>query len=97
MDRYKKVEKPKAEPPANENEIRITSQGMVRNYISYATTLLQVPILFLFLSFSEVTFFLRRSLLVSPMFCYRCLSCALCVKLLVVVVDCYTLFDEMIL
>ncbi|XP_055813047.1 uncharacterized protein LOC129882672 [Solanum dulcamara] len=41
MDRYQKVEKPKPELPINENEIRITSQGLVRNYISYANTLLQ--------------------------------------------------------
>ncbi|KAI3449873.1 hypothetical protein Pfo_006538 [Paulownia fortunei] len=41
MDRYQKVEKPKPESPVNENEIRITSQGLVRNYINYATTLLQ--------------------------------------------------------
>ncbi|CAA2934102.1 protein FAM98A-like isoform X1 [Olea europaea var. sylvestris] len=41
MDRYQKVEKPKPELPINENEIRITSQGLVRNYISYATNLLQ--------------------------------------------------------
>ncbi|KAL0390845.1 UNVERIFIED_CONTAM: protein SULFUR DEFICIENCY-INDUCED 1 [Sesamum calycinum] len=41
MDRYQKVEKPKPESPVNENEIRITSQGLVRNYVSYATTLLQ--------------------------------------------------------
>ncbi|CAN4098081.1 unnamed protein product [Withania somnifera] len=41
MDRYQKVEKPKAELPNKENEIRITSQGLVRNYITYATTLLQ--------------------------------------------------------
>ncbi|CAA0815263.1 Alba DNA/RNA-binding protein [Striga hermonthica] len=41
MDRYQKVEKPKPESPVNQNEIRITSQGLVRNYISYATTLLQ--------------------------------------------------------
>ncbi|XP_059626140.1 uncharacterized protein LOC132269117 [Cornus florida] len=41
MDRYQKVEKPKPEIPINENEIRITSQGLVRNYISYATSLLQ--------------------------------------------------------
>ncbi|KVI12333.1 DNA/RNA-binding protein Alba-like protein, partial [Cynara cardunculus var. scolymus] len=31
----------KPDIPINENEIRITSQGLVRNYISYATTLLQ--------------------------------------------------------
>ncbi|XP_075481438.1 uncharacterized protein LOC142522169 isoform X1 [Primulina tabacum] len=41
MDRYHKVEKPKPQSPVNENEIRITSQGLVRNYISYATSLLQ--------------------------------------------------------
>ncbi|KAG5586831.1 hypothetical protein H5410_047265 [Solanum commersonii] len=41
MDRYQKVEKPKPESPINEYEIRITSQGLVRNYINYANTLLQ--------------------------------------------------------
>ncbi|KAK1355932.1 Alba domain-containing protein [Heracleum sosnowskyi] len=41
MDRYRKVQKTKAESVINENEIRITSQGFVRNYISYATALLQ--------------------------------------------------------
>lgn len=41
MDRYQKVEKPKAETPINENEIRITSQGRMRSYITYAMTLLQ--------------------------------------------------------
>ncbi|XP_022159880.1 protein FAM98A-like [Momordica charantia] len=41
MDRYQKVEKPKPEYPINENEIRITSQGAIRNYITYASTLLQ--------------------------------------------------------
>ncbi|PPR89733.1 hypothetical protein GOBAR_AA30948 [Gossypium barbadense] len=41
MDRYQKVEKPKAETPINENELRITAQGRMRNYISYAMTLLQ--------------------------------------------------------
>ncbi|KAH9669340.1 Alba domain-containing protein [Citrus sinensis] len=41
MDRYQRVEKPKAEAPINENEIRITTQGRMRNYITYATTLLQ--------------------------------------------------------
>lgn len=38
---YTRVEKPKAETPINENEIRITTQGRMRNYITYATTLLQ--------------------------------------------------------
>lgn len=42
MDRYQKVEKPRAETPIDENEIRITSQGRMRNYITYAMTLLQV-------------------------------------------------------
>ncbi|KAK8585205.1 hypothetical protein V6N13_139140 [Hibiscus sabdariffa] len=41
MDRYQRVEKPKAETPIDENEIRITSQGRMRNYITYAMTLLQ--------------------------------------------------------
>lgn len=42
MDRYQRVEKPKEEAPINENEIRITAQGRMRNYITYATNLLQV-------------------------------------------------------
>ena len=42
MDRYQRVEKPKAETLIDENEIRITSQGRMRNYITYAMTLLQV-------------------------------------------------------
>ncbi|KAK8688595.1 hypothetical protein V6N13_087352 [Hibiscus sabdariffa] len=41
MDRYQKVEKPKPESPINENEIRITSLGAIRNYINYAIALLQ--------------------------------------------------------
>nr|KJB22643.1 hypothetical protein B456_004G058400 [Gossypium raimondii] len=41
MDRYQKVEKPKSESPINDNEIRITSQGAIRNYINYAIALLQ--------------------------------------------------------
>ncbi|KAL6493008.1 hypothetical protein OROGR_032767 [Orobanche gracilis] len=41
MDRYQKVEKPKGETPIAENEIRITSQGRMRSYITYALTLLQ--------------------------------------------------------
>lgn len=41
MDRYRKVTNKKPEVPLNENEIRVTSQGLVRNYISYATSLLQ--------------------------------------------------------
>jgi hypothetical protein len=50
MDRYQRVEKPKAETAINENEIRITTQGRMRNYITYATTLLQVLLLSLSLS-----------------------------------------------
>lgn len=42
MDRYQRVEKPRPETPISENEIRITTQGKMRNYITYATTLLQV-------------------------------------------------------
>ncbi|KAM7507912.1 hypothetical protein LguiA_018365 [Lonicera macranthoides] len=41
MDRYQRVEKPRPETPINENEIRITTQGRMRNYITYATTLIQ--------------------------------------------------------
>ncbi|XP_044509875.1 uncharacterized protein LOC123228536 isoform X2 [Mangifera indica] len=41
MDRYQRVEKPKAETPIDENEIRITSQGRMRSYITYALSLLQ--------------------------------------------------------
>ncbi|KAL3514807.1 hypothetical protein ACH5RR_027524 [Cinchona calisaya] len=41
MDRYRKVEKPKVETPIDENEIRITSQGRMRSYITYAMALLQ--------------------------------------------------------
>lgn len=48
MDRYQKVEKPKPESPINENEIRITTQGAIRNYITYATSLLQVCLPFPF-------------------------------------------------
>lgn len=44
MDRYKKVEKPRAETPIDENEIRITSLGRMRSYITYAMSLLQVRI-----------------------------------------------------
>lgn len=40
MDRYQRVEKPRPETAINENEIRITTQGLIRNYISYATSLL---------------------------------------------------------
>jgi hypothetical protein len=45
MDRYQRVEKPRPETPISENEIRITTQGKMRNYITYATTLLQVIVI----------------------------------------------------
>ncbi|KAJ8490782.1 hypothetical protein OPV22_012503 [Ensete ventricosum] len=41
MDRYQKVERPRPESAINENEIRITTQGVIRNYVSYAMSLLQ--------------------------------------------------------
>lgn len=41
MDRYQRVEKQREEAPIKENEIRITTQGRMRNYITYATGLLQ--------------------------------------------------------
>ncbi|XP_022860608.1 keratin, type II cytoskeletal 1-like [Olea europaea var. sylvestris] len=41
MDRYQRVEKPRPEEHISENEIRVTAQGLIRNYIIYATSLLQ--------------------------------------------------------
>uniref|UniRef100_A0A1J3EVW7 Ribonuclease P protein subunit p25-like protein n=1 Tax=Noccaea caerulescens TaxID=107243 RepID=A0A1J3EVW7_NOCCA len=41
MEMYNRVEKPKDETPIAENEIRITSMGRARNYITYAMTLFQ--------------------------------------------------------
>lgn len=41
MDKYRRVEKPKADGDIKENDIRITTQGKMRNYISYATKLFQ--------------------------------------------------------
>ncbi|KAL5204047.1 hypothetical protein ABZP36_008918 [Zizania latifolia] len=41
MDRYQRVEKPRNETPISENEIRITAQGRMRNYISYGMSLLE--------------------------------------------------------
>ncbi|KAG8062494.1 hypothetical protein GUJ93_ZPchr0003g16516 [Zizania palustris] len=41
MDRYQRVERPRPESAIEENEIRITAQGLIRNYLSYATSLLQ--------------------------------------------------------
>jgi len=39
MDKYRQVEKKKPDNEIKENEIRITTQGKMRNFISYATTL----------------------------------------------------------
>lgn len=45
MDKYRRVDKPKSEfSDIKENEIRITTQGKMRNYISYATNLLSDPV-----------------------------------------------------
>ncbi|CAM8902784.1 unnamed protein product [Rhodiola kirilowii] len=41
MERYRRVEKHKSEQTLDQNEIRITAQGLVRNYISYALHILQ--------------------------------------------------------
>ncbi|GKD13081.1 hypothetical protein Tco_1197488 [Tanacetum coccineum] len=37
------MEKPRAEQPIDENEIRNTSQGRMRSYVTYVMTLLQCP------------------------------------------------------
>jgi len=44
MDKYVRVEAPKPEPPAVPvpNEARVMTDGKMRNYIKYATTLLLV-------------------------------------------------------
>uniref|UniRef100_A0A7N0UST8 DNA/RNA-binding protein Alba-like domain-containing protein n=1 Tax=Kalanchoe fedtschenkoi TaxID=63787 RepID=A0A7N0UST8_KALFE len=41
MERYRRVEKRKPQQSLKDNEIRITALGFVRNYISYALSLLQ--------------------------------------------------------
>ena len=71
MDRYQRVEKPRAETPIDENEIRITSQGRMRSYISYAMSLLQVrlSIHFFFLLFSGWLLFSFFSWKVSLFLC----------------------------
>ncbi|KAG6525241.1 hypothetical protein ZIOFF_015195 [Zingiber officinale] len=68
MDRYQKVEKPRPESAAiSENEIRITSQGLIRNYVNYASSLLQVssssssPLLFVCVEFGCAFGFLFSS------------------------------------
>ena len=55
MDRYQRAEKPKANTPIDENEIQITSQGRMRNYITYDMSLLHV---YLSLSLSLSFYFL---------------------------------------
>lgn len=43
MDKYKRVEKARPEQEnINANEIRITTKGKMRNYISYANNILTV-------------------------------------------------------
>ncbi|CAM8935872.1 unnamed protein product [Rhodiola kirilowii] len=37
MDRYQRVEKPRAESPIDVKEIQITNQGRMRNYITYVS------------------------------------------------------------
>lgn len=47
MDKYRRVEKPRREEQAAQvepNEIRITQQGKVRSYISYANGLFAVSL-----------------------------------------------------
>lgn len=46
MEKYERVVKKKDETPIDANEIRITSMGRARNYITYAMTLLQVLCLY---------------------------------------------------
>jgi hypothetical protein len=42
MDSYRRVVKPRTEESFKENELRITAQGLMRNYISYAIALFKV-------------------------------------------------------
>lgn len=42
MDKYRRVKKPRSDAVIQENEIRITTKGKMRSYITYATNLLQV-------------------------------------------------------
>lgn len=46
MEKYDRVVKKKEERTIDANEIRITSMGRARNYITYAMTLLQVLCLY---------------------------------------------------
>uniref|UniRef100_A0A7N0SZZ5 DNA/RNA-binding protein Alba-like domain-containing protein n=1 Tax=Kalanchoe fedtschenkoi TaxID=63787 RepID=A0A7N0SZZ5_KALFE len=66
MDPYQRVEKPRAESPIAENEIRITGQGRMRNYITYAMNLLQGGQAYVYLACMSVQeivfcFFVRLS------------------------------------
>lgn len=42
MEKYQKVQKPRDDKPFNENEMRITSLGLLGNYVNYATAFFQV-------------------------------------------------------
>jgi hypothetical protein len=46
MDSYRRVVKPRTEEPIKENEVRITTQGVMRSYISYAIALFKVCVSF---------------------------------------------------
>ena len=65
MERYQRVEKPKTDTLIDENEIRITSQRRMRNYITYAMSLLHV-----FLSLSLYVFLFIYFLHGSVDFCF---------------------------
>ena len=41
MDKYVRVDRPRVETPILPNEVRITSSGKMRHYISYATSLFE--------------------------------------------------------
>lgn len=57
MEKYDRVVKKKEERTIDANEIRITSMGRARNYITYAMTLLQV--LYLLFDLVVMAFLLR--------------------------------------
>jgi hypothetical protein len=70
MDKYRRVEKPKSDiSDIRENEVRITTQGKMRNYISYATNLLseQVPPLHHYLFIMYYVLFIIKPLLPSAL------------------------------
>lgn len=72
MDRYTRVEKPREETPIKENEIRIMTQGRMRNYITYAINLLQVTNFRLF-QIKKIWVFLLFHLL--EIICLSCIFC----------------------